>query len=222
MWDGVDYLFVDEVSMLGCEMLHKVSRALTEARGSTAAFGNVNVISAGDFAQLPPIGDARLYKDINTTSLAAASSNRSQGKILGRLLWLSFETVVILHETMRQSGRENTNFVDLLQRLRMTRYGSSHQLLSQTMRQGMSSIAGRSPIETVHDCIGTIDTHKKATITDPALIKKLEVQHSGQTKHRLRRIPLVIGMPVAINQNFDVRAGVVNGGYGILRKIRYF
>jgi hypothetical protein len=67
-----------------------------------------------------------------------------------------------------------------------------------------------------------IDTHCKAIITDVALIEKLEEQHSGQTKHRLRRIPLVIGMPVAINQNFDVAAGVVNGSYGFLRRIRYF
>ena len=118
MWEGVDYLFVDEVSMIGCEMMHKISRALTEAKGSTTAFGGVNVIFAGDFAQLPPIGDTRRYKDINTTSLSASATNHTQGKILGRLLWLSVETVVILHETMREAGVGNANFVSLLQRLR--------------------------------------------------------------------------------------------------------
>ena len=51
---GVDYLFIDEVSMIGCEMLHNISRALTEAKGSMMAFGGVNVIFAGDFAQLTP------------------------------------------------------------------------------------------------------------------------------------------------------------------------
>ena len=54
------------------------------------------------------------------------------------------------------------------------------------------------------------------------LVEKLEQHHSGQTKHRLRRIPLAIGMPVAVNQNFDVAAGVVNGSYGALKRIRYF
>ena len=39
MWEGVDYLFINEVSMIGCEMLHNISRALTEAKGSTTAFG---------------------------------------------------------------------------------------------------------------------------------------------------------------------------------------
>lgn len=58
-----------------------------------------------------------------------------------------------------------------------------------------------------------INTHCRALVADPALIQKLEEQHSGQTKHRLRRMPLVIGMPIAINQNFDVTASVVNGSY---------
>ena len=46
-------------------------------------------------------------------------------------------------------------------------------------------------------------------------------QRSGQTKHRFRRVPLMIRMPVTINQNFDVAAGIVNGSYGVLRRIRY-
>ena len=67
-----------------------------------------------------------------------------------------------------------------------------------------------------------IDMHRKATITDGALIAKLEGQHSGRTKHRLRSIPLAIRMPVATNKNFDVTSGVVNGSYGYLWKVRYF
>jgi len=66
MWEGVDYLFIDEVSMIGCKMLHNVSGALTEAKGKTTTFGGVSIIFAGDFAQLPPIGDVRLYKNIDT------------------------------------------------------------------------------------------------------------------------------------------------------------
>jgi len=250
MWDGVEYLFIDEVSMIGCEFLHNISRALTDAKGKTTAFGGVNVIFAGDFAQLPPIGDVRLYKSMNTSNISSATTNRAQAKVLGKLLWLSVETVIILHETMRQAGSENARFVELLQRLRCGICTSTdYKLLKDRL---LRDVAGPSvndrwraaPIivtnNATRDAINVrateafaersgkdlnwyhaVDTHKKAVITDGTVIENLEGQHSGQTKHRLRRIPLVIGMPVSINQNFDVSAGVVNGSWGYLRGVRY-
>ncbi|KAK0452782.1 uncharacterized protein EV420DRAFT_1242221, partial [Desarmillaria tabescens] len=37
----------------------------------------------------------------------------------------------------------------------------------------------------------------------------------------LGALPLVIGMPVMIMQNFDVEGGIVNGATRILEKVRY-
>jgi ATP-dependent exoDNAse (exonuclease V) alpha subunit len=45
--------------------------------------------------------------------------------------------------------------------------------------------------------------------------------HSGETNYRLGRLPLAIGMPVMITQNYDVEAGIVNGTTGIVKEIRY-
>ncbi|KAJ3880115.1 hypothetical protein F5051DRAFT_482411, partial [Lentinula edodes] len=41
------------------------------------------------------------------------------------------------------------------------------------------------------------------------------------TNQRLGKIPLVVGMPVMITQNFDVDSGIVNGCQGILKSVRY-
>ncbi|KAJ7148128.1 hypothetical protein C8R43DRAFT_860028, partial [Mycena crocata] len=41
------------------------------------------------------------------------------------------------------------------------------------------------------------------------------------TNSRLGMLPLVIGMPVIITQNFDVPGGVVNGCAGKLVSVRY-
>ena len=237
MWDRVDYLFVDEVFMIGCGMLHNISLALTEAKGNTKVFGGINVILAGDFAQLPPIGDCRLYKDINTSLLAAGATNRAQGKVLGQL---SFETVMILQETMRQSGDENARFMELLNRLQdgVCNKDDNNMLAEQRLRFNDDTnkengwefapviVSNNTMRDAIHHAAAevfachlgsklqwyhSIDTHQRSLIEDPALIQKLEEQHSGQTKHRLHKIPLVIRMPIAINQNFDVAAGVVNG-----------
>ncbi|KIK53151.1 hypothetical protein GYMLUDRAFT_179295, partial [Collybiopsis luxurians FD-317 M1] len=44
---------------------------------------------------------------------------------------------------------------------------------------------------------------------------------SGKTNQRLGKIPLVIGMPVVITQNFDMESGIVNGCHGTLKSIQY-
>ena len=91
--------------------MHKTSSALTEAAGRASAFGGINVIFAGNFAQLPPVGDVRLYKEMDLSSASTSSSNRAQSKVFGKLLWLSVDTVVILPKTMKQAGPGNARFV---------------------------------------------------------------------------------------------------------------
>jgi hypothetical protein len=62
---------------------------------------------------------------------------------------------------------------------------------------------------------------RNKSIEDEGLIDRLNRMDSGQTSQRLGKIPLVIGMPVMISQNFDVPGGVVNGCSGTLKSVRY-
>ena len=49
--DGVDYIFLDEVSIVACHEFYKISAQLCKARNMTdIPFGGVNMIFAGDFA----------------------------------------------------------------------------------------------------------------------------------------------------------------------------
>jgi ATP-dependent exoDNAse (exonuclease V) alpha subunit len=58
MWNGVDYLVVDEVSMIGCHLLLKISEALNDARENQTPFEGINIVFIGDFSQLPPLGES--------------------------------------------------------------------------------------------------------------------------------------------------------------------
>lgn len=259
MWEGVDYLFIDEISMIGCRFLLDISDALCEATGKNKPFGGLNIILAGDFAQLPPVSETRLYAKLHTTNPPTAPSYGSrsgtpsgQKNVFGQLLWLGFKTVVVLHRPMRQSGPENEAFVSLLERLRAGQCLASDfellntRLLSQAICQkdikstvwrnapiivadNMSKDAlneqaaiafARSSGQTLHWYYAT-DSHRSKPIEDNDLKTKLGALHSGKTSHRLGRLPLVIGMPVMITQNYDVEDGAVNGSRGILRRIRY-
>ena len=64
MWEGIDYLLVDKVSMVGSQMLESVSDALCTAKGNNSPFGNISVIFVGDFGQLPPVGQHSLISCI--------------------------------------------------------------------------------------------------------------------------------------------------------------
>ena len=66
-----------------------------------------------------------------------------------------------------------------------------------------------------------VDTYRGQPIEDSVIIDLLDTLPSNKTGGRLGALPLVLGMPVVITENFDVVGGVVNGSKGILRKVRY-
>ncbi|KDR65414.1 hypothetical protein GALMADRAFT_81911, partial [Galerina marginata CBS 339.88] len=50
--------------MLNCHELYAISSRLADlANVHDKPFGGMNMIFAGDFAQLPPVGGERLYSD---------------------------------------------------------------------------------------------------------------------------------------------------------------
>lgn len=104
--DGVDYIFVDEVSMLSCIDMYCISAWLAMCTNRPELpFGGLNLIFAGDFVQLPPaIGSERasLY---GPNEGLFASSKKSQEMVMGKAIWHQVTSVVILHQNMRQQSQ---------------------------------------------------------------------------------------------------------------------
>ena len=101
--DGVDYILLDEISMVACHELYLISASLAKARNMTEVpFGGLNMIFAGDFAQLKPVFGSPLYSQSVGTSIDAAMSVRSQQSAIGKALWHQVTTVVSLRQNMRQ------------------------------------------------------------------------------------------------------------------------
>jgi hypothetical protein len=101
---GVEYVFFDEVSMLSCRDLFRLSLQLIRITGDVdSPFGGMNMIFAGDFAQLPPVigrESAALY---SRTVGARSNIRREQEAAIGKALWHEVVTVVILRKNMRQT-----------------------------------------------------------------------------------------------------------------------
>jgi hypothetical protein len=119
--DGVDYIFLDEISMVACHELYQISASLAKARNMTETpFGGLNMIFAGDFAQLKPVFGSPLYSHTVGTSLDASMSVRSQQSAIGKALWHQITTVVILRQNMRQKTQstEDAQFRTALENMR--------------------------------------------------------------------------------------------------------
>jgi hypothetical protein len=104
--DGVDYIFLDEVSMLSCHDKYKISMQLAKAFNEpNEPFDGLNMFFSGDFFQLPPI-DGGEFISLNSgsigTQIYSGLSHYSQESAIGKALWHQVTTVVLLREKMRQ------------------------------------------------------------------------------------------------------------------------
>ena len=95
----LEFLIVDEVSMLSIEILQKMNCLLQNIRRSTMPMGNLKCIFVGDFFQLPPV-------------------KKSQFLFESKVFWQTIKDVVELTKSFRQ---EDASFVNLLNRFRKGR-----------------------------------------------------------------------------------------------------
>jgi hypothetical protein len=103
---GVEYILLDELSMVSCEDLQLLASQAAKARNvHDVEFGNLNVIFAGDFAQLPPVTGRALYNGSVSLRTTNTMSAKDQSAVLGRILWHQFTTVVLLRQNMRQKSQ---------------------------------------------------------------------------------------------------------------------
>ena len=121
---AVEYVFIDEISMVDCTAFYNISAAMNVAMNvDDAAFAGKNMIVAGDFAQLPPISHSgpSLYSYMSSTGVHTTNSVNQQKKSIGKALWHQFTVVVMLTKNMRQNtqSEEDAKFRKLLVNLRV-------------------------------------------------------------------------------------------------------
>lgn len=245
MWEGVDFLFIDEVSMISCEFLCRISEALLAAKGNTNPFGGIHIVFAGDLAQLPPVAETRLLTNFNTNILSGTT--KGQQKIMGKQLWLSIDTVIELTSVLRQSGENNEEFLMLLKRLRFGKCTDADYNLLNTRQISVLSknmlkkwqfepviVSDNATKDAINERMAASfaassgqdlqwyyasDFINGIAIKDPELQTTLNSMHSGKTHQRLGKIPLILGMPVMVTQNMDIDGGTANGSRGRVQRI---
>src|ERR1051325_1907711 len=110
--DGVEYLIIDEKSMVGRRMLALIDLRLRQAfpDHKDCVFGGRSVILVGDFGQLPPVLDEPMYSQISRHDPLSND---------GITVYRQFQEVYKLNIIQRQSGDsdDQRNFRAILLRL---------------------------------------------------------------------------------------------------------
>ncbi|KAJ3512338.1 hypothetical protein NMY22_g15363 [Coprinellus aureogranulatus] len=115
---GVDYVFFDEVSMLSCRDLYRISARLCRVlNNSEESFGGLHMIFAGDFAQLPPAVGGEPTSLYGHIKYLPGNLNK-QKEVIGQSIWHEFTTVVMLKQNMRQIREGDESFRIMLENMR--------------------------------------------------------------------------------------------------------
>ena len=101
--EGVDYIFINEISMIACHELYAISSQLSKVMNEhNNPFGGKSIILAGNFAQLPPTNGSPLYSNVVSKNQMNSMSKWDQESRIGKILWHEIMTIVILTQNMRQ------------------------------------------------------------------------------------------------------------------------
>lgn len=108
-WRFVEYIILDEMSMVGLSLLGRLNKIVAMAKhcDPMTTIGGINIILFGDYIQYSPVFDKPLYYDFPPTmsnntngNIKLPSENEIQQKS-ARALILQINCVVILEQQMR-------------------------------------------------------------------------------------------------------------------------
>jgi hypothetical protein len=101
--DGVEYIFLNEVSMVSCNDNYKISSQLAKTLNEfDLPYSGINMIFSEDFAQLSLVFGSPLYSGTVGTQLMSHMTAKGQEAAIRKALWHQVTIVVILRKNMRQ------------------------------------------------------------------------------------------------------------------------
>ena len=244
----VETIILDEISMVGCYDLLKISRALNEGKciDSSSPFGGVDIIFFGDFIQFSPVQDPALYsgwydeehkRKLNGKKSAQALINWT----LAINLWNQVNHIILLDQQMRVQDKR---YLDILNRMREGKCTNQDILVINSRVVG-HNVSVTSNVDTPIIAPGNelvtavnnlfVSPHSQhtnvytSTSLDyiagkkkvPKSVAKLIKNWPATRSGGLpRKLQIYVGMPVVVSSNIKVELGITNGTSGVIRAIQ--
>ncbi len=229
---NLSIVIIDEISMVGNNMLTFINDRLQQLTGRKQDFGGISIIAVGDLYQLPPVGDKWIFKDLT-----------NPGQSLAKNLWHEHFNMHELTEIMRQ--KDDLRFAEMLNRLRENKMtDEDKELISQRIiKQESLAYPKHAPhlfIENKfvdsfnNNLIENLSTSKVNVRADTDVISQTKLSESVKLK-LLQNLPenststgqlrtnlvIAVDMLYDISVNLDVTDGMTNGASCVVKYIEY-
>jgi hypothetical protein len=158
---GVEYIIIDEMSMVGRRALGHIDYLLTKARGNNKnSFGGLSIILVGDHGQLPPVKDKRGF------DVSGVRNARTGSVLVGAPQWE-------LRGVQRYEEFDDVFFLDKIERLAKgngdaveTKKLSEFRDLQLRARDGLCTAADHTRMCATMD-LSQMSAERRATFFQP-------------------------------------------------------
>ena len=225
----VEFIIIDEVSMVGTNRINFVNERMKEIKGSEEPFGGCHVLCVGDLFQLRPVADSMIFE--------SSSSKKDSIVVLAPNVWTQHFKLVELTTIMRQ--KENKTFAQMLNRLREGKhtdedvnfikarqlskdfrslnyphFKATHLFNTNDLVEEFNLIARRGvPIHFLaNDSISHVSSEELG-------LKLLQIFQNRPTKETMglpTKLSIAIDDRVEISTNIDIADGLTNGASGVV------
>ena len=222
---SVEYIIIDEYSMLGQKTIGWIDRRCRQATGfKDSLFGGKSIILIGDPGQLPPVGDKPLYHDKPSNPIAEQ----------GYLAYRMFDNVVELDVNQRVRGNEKDQviFKGILSRLRTAEITLSDWKLLLTRQPNVvlniNDFAGATRLYYSNEEVAKYNYDHSVKLNTP--VAEIHARHSSNDAKCVSsqdmfglhpHILISKGAKVILTMNLWPSVGLCNGSTGTIIDIIY-
>ena len=223
-------LIIDEVSMVGSNMLLQIHKRLQQLKGSKddTTFGNISILAVGDLYQLQPVAQPYVFDQVSDMYARLHKSGS---------LWTDEFVMVELDEIMRQRGDQQ--FAQLLCRVRKAE--CTDEDLDLLKSRALEDSDQEYPHDSLHvyrlnkdvDCYNISKLNRLAPEDQQVVIHAIDCTKDKHTRQLDMTMPkskastgglvgelhLAVGAKVMLTVNIDVSDGLVNGARGTVEAI---